>query len=251
MKTILTTLAATAAITLLGAVPASAHTVGYSADCDAVTINLTGYEGPDQGSSTNNHVTVKINGEVVRSAPFATEYSDTIPFPEGALEFMYEIEVDANTTKGNPTKFDKKVSRYVRHCEPAPTTTTPAPTTTTPAPVDVCYSNTGTESLQPGDYELKSDYVGSYGTTSFNFLPCGPVEPEPTTPEPTTPTDTTPTDTTPEPTAPPTTTASPTTSVSPSPGSLPETGSNATLLLSLAGLGSLLAGSGIVWAVRR
>ncbi len=101
------------------AASASAHVPVVSETCTGLNIGLTEYEGP----STNNHLTVTIDG-VTQVIPFSETLSKTIPW-SSSVDHTWLVVLDANLQTGDPTRYDTSFSGTQRHC------TTPPPSSTT------------------------------------------------------------------------------------------------------------------------
>lgn len=127
--------------------PVWAHTPSVLTSCHGISVRFTQYEG----DVSNNHLTVTVDGSVIRSLDFADSTS-------GAWEWnpaghAWAVDVDANINTGDPTQYDYHASGAQPSClqtttttpTTAPTTTiTAAPTTTVAAPTTTASPSTST-----------------------------------------------------------------------------------------------------------
>lgn len=118
MKRLFIALALVAGVTWLGGgTPASAHTPEVSADCSGITYNLKSYEAPKQGDSFNNFLSIYVDGEMKTEIPFSKSLSGFYPM-DGVTDYDWKVVIDANVTKGNPTKWDRTFEGSVDGCTP-------------------------------------------------------------------------------------------------------------------------------------
>lgn len=166
MNKILIGIAAAAAIVTLP-FTAAAHTPVVSANCQGVTVNLTSYEGP----SSNNKLTVFIDGGAPYFVNFGSSYSFTYPVPQNGATSSWSVTIDANLNTGNATAYDKTFTGRVGPCG---TATTLPPVTTVPPCTD-CVINTVSvtppSTFPPCDEGFEPDGVTCAGPA----IPPGPI----------------------------------------------------------------------------
>lgn len=97
---------------------AQAHTPSVTADCSGISYNLTKYEGPNQGDSINNYLSIYVDGQKMTEIPFATALSGKYDF-DGVTNHTWKVVIDANVVTGNPTQYDSEFSGEVTGCVPA------------------------------------------------------------------------------------------------------------------------------------
>ncbi|MFD3751050.1 LAETG motif-containing sortase-dependent surface protein [Streptomyces cyaneofuscatus] len=196
---------------ILSAGPAAAHTPAWDVTCSEVTVDFT-YYTPD----VPNTVTVTVDGkDLLPTETFGKEFSTKLTLPEHSEKLTVRLVVKDGSEGGKYSYEDEKMADVCEGEPPTPPPTEPTPSEPTP------------------------------------------TEPTPTEP---TPTESAPSETpgteTPEPSDTPSGEPSESASAVPAPsGSTPplaETGSSsATPVIGGAALAVLLAGGGILWAVRK
>ncbi|MFJ3436834.1 LAETG motif-containing sortase-dependent surface protein [Streptomyces cyaneofuscatus] len=201
---------------ILSAGPAAAHTPTWDVTCSEVTVDLK-YYTPD----VPNTVTITVDGkDLLPTETFGKEFSKKLTLPEHSEKLTVRLVVKDGGQGGKYSYEGEKTADVCKGETPTPPPTEPTPTEATP------------------------------------------TEPTPTEPTPTepTPTESTPSETpgteTPEPSDTPSGEPSESAPAVPAPSEsappLAETGSSsATPVIGGAALAVLLAGGGILWAVRK
>lgn len=106
---------------LIASGTASAHTNSSHADCGGLTAEATNFEATD-----TNAITVTMDGNVLVSTTFATNYGNTFPVPQDGQTHTWSVAVDSSDDT-----WDSSVGGTVGPCGELPTTTTTQPEVTT------------------------------------------------------------------------------------------------------------------------
>ncbi|MFJ9623139.1 LAETG motif-containing sortase-dependent surface protein [Streptomyces sp. NPDC101181] len=210
-------LVAAAVIGLTGGVisagPAAAHTPTWAVTCSEVSVHLTNYT-----SGAANTVTVSVDGkDLLPTETFGREFQRKLTLPEHSKPLSVRLVVkDGNGVD----KFSIDETKTAEVCEGTPTPSEPAPSE--PAPSEPAPSEPAPSEPAPSE----------------------PAPSEPPATEPPAPSDT--------PSSEPSESAPAVPAPSPSSPDLAETGSSsATPVIGGAALAVLVAGGGILWAVRK
>ncbi|MEU0160494.1 LAETG motif-containing sortase-dependent surface protein [Streptomyces sp. NPDC006261] len=196
---------------MISAGPAAAHTPTWDVTCSEVTVDLKYYT-----ANVPNTVTVTVDGkDLLPTETFGREFNKKLTLPEHSEQLTVRLVVKDGSKGGTYSYEGEKMAKVCEGEPPTPPPTEPTPTEPTP------------------------------------------TEPTPTEPPPTEPTPSeTPGTQTPEPSETPSGEPSESAPAVPAPSEssppLAETGSSsATPFIGGAALAVLLAGGGILWAVRK